>query len=235
MRISIGLLLASATIGCGNADATTPAKPHRLAFTVQPASTVAGEKIGPTVQVAIQDSAGNTDTRAQARVTLSLETQSSSISAPSLSGTTTVTTVRGVATFRDLRATRSFAEYALVATAAGYSPASSQTFAVKAGPAKRLEFAIQPTVAMSGTMLAPAVWIAVRDQFGNFVSDSTTVSLDVADESWRGALVGTTTAASSAGVVVFPAIRVDKAGGKFRLAATAPGIPRVTSGEIEVK
>lgn len=235
MRQALAVLLcATALSGCDDANATTPAAARKLVFMNQPATAIAGASIGPVVRVAIQDEHGNVDRLSSADVTLTLETESSTASLPPLLGKKTVKAIDGVATFTDLRVTKALPGYSLVASVHGVTPTRSQTFAVRSAPAVRLEFAIQPTTAAAGQLLAPAVWIAVRDRFGNFVSDSTTVSLSLADRGGAN-LVGTTTSTSSAGVVVFPMLRIDTPGVKLRLAAATAGLPEARSSEIEVR
>ena len=91
-----------------------PPSASRLGFVVQPSdvSTQAGDFIDPAVQVAIQDDFGDTVLTGSYTVTLAL-----SGSAPGLLyGTTSVTTVNGIATFENLSVDVVGTGYALVAS-----------------------------------------------------------------------------------------------------------------------
>lgn len=98
--------------------------PARLAFVQQPTETEIGFAISPAIQVAIQDSAGNTATSATHSVTIALEGGPGS----TLLGTTTVDAIDGIATFSDLSVDGSGTGYTLVATAPGLKAAASATF-----------------------------------------------------------------------------------------------------------
>jgi hypothetical protein len=108
-----------------------PPPATHLVFTVQPSNTTAGNTISPAVQVAAQDDAGNTATRFRGTISIALGTNPSG---GTLSGTTTATTVNGVATFSDLRVVQAGNGYTLVATADGLTTATSASFNVTAPP-----------------------------------------------------------------------------------------------------
>src|SRR6185295_11422343 len=76
-----------------------PATADRVAFVVQPANANAGASIAPAVQVAVQDAFNNTVTSSSASVTVAI---GSNPGGGTLSGTTTVAAVNGVATFSNL-------------------------------------------------------------------------------------------------------------------------------------
>jgi hypothetical protein len=87
--------------------------PVQLVFTVQPTNTRAGVVIKPATQVTAQDINGQTSTSFSGTVTMTLETNPGF---GTLSGTTTVTAVAGVATFADLSIDRTGFGYQLRAT-----------------------------------------------------------------------------------------------------------------------
>ncbi len=103
-------VLAAAIIGCSEetAPAQPPAQPApvapltKLTFLVQPTSAPGAEQIAPAVQVAVQDSAGNTLTTATDAVTLAL---GANLVAGTLAGTLTVVAARGIATFNNCGST----------------------------------------------------------------------------------------------------------------------------------
>src|SRR2546430_7916728 len=61
-----------------------------------------------------------------------------------LSGTTTVATVNGVASFSTLTLDKTGTSYALTATAIGLSPATSSVFSITPGGATQLVFGTEP-------------------------------------------------------------------------------------------
>jgi len=103
----------------------------RLAFTVQPSSTTVGATISPPVQVAAQDDAGNTVATFRGSITVRTNPGPGT-----LSGTTTVAAVNGVASFSDLSIDQEGTAYTLVATttATGVRGATSAAFNITAPP-----------------------------------------------------------------------------------------------------
>jgi photosystem II stability/assembly factor-like uncharacterized protein len=111
--------------------------PH-LGFLTQPGNVAEG---APLVVVAgIIDGTGQPVTTAQVQVTLQIGTNPG---AAVLFGTNTLASAGGVATFGALSMDRAGTGYTLVATAAGWAPATSATFNVTAAPWR-------PTVAIGG-------------------------------------------------------------------------------------
>ena len=94
---------------------------------MQPTSAPGAEQIAPAVQVAVQDSAGNTLTTATDAVTLAL---GANPVAGTLAGTLTVVAAQGIATFSNLRIDRPGSGYRLAASAVGRTGATSASFAV---------------------------------------------------------------------------------------------------------
>lgn len=99
----------------------------QLAFSVQPRNAfVAG---APTVLIAVQDASGNTVQSATTSITVAIGTNRSG---GTLSGTTTVSAVNGVATFGDLSIDKAGTGYRFIASAAGLTGATSNAFDVVA-------------------------------------------------------------------------------------------------------
>src|SRR5206468_968851 len=147
-----------------------PAAASKLAFTVQPSNAVAGVAIAPALQIAVQDSFGNTVTSSTASITVALETNACG---GMLSGTATVAAITGVASFSNLSINKSGNGYTLTAASGSLTGASSATFNIVAGTASQLAFTVQPTNATAGVSIAPAVKVAVQDALGNTVTSST--------------------------------------------------------------
>lgn len=101
------------------------ATPTQLAFTRPPQTTAAGASFSPSIQVTVQDAAGNTVTSANDAVTLAI---GSNPAGGTLSGTVTVNAVNGVASFGNVSIDQVGSGYTLTASAAGLTGASSPTF-----------------------------------------------------------------------------------------------------------
>jgi hypothetical protein len=109
----------------------TPGSPSQLGFTVQPGGGLAGGVITPPVQVAVRDAFGNIATQFIEKVAVSLGTNPSGAT---LSGTTEVNAVNGVATFSDLSIDKASAGYGLTASFGALAGATSAPFAIVAVP-----------------------------------------------------------------------------------------------------
>ncbi|HEX2637446.1 MAG TPA: Ig-like domain repeat protein [Gemmatimonadales bacterium] len=101
------------------------ATPTQLAFTRPPQTTAAGASFSPSIQVTVQDAAGNTVTSANDAVTLAI---GSNPAGGTLSGTVTVNAVNGVASFGNVSIDQVGSGYTLTASAAGLAGATSPAF-----------------------------------------------------------------------------------------------------------
>jgi len=106
--------------------------PMHAAFTVQPSTTPPLVAIRPGVQVTVLDNAGNQMTTFNGPVTIAIGRNGGMLARGTLSGTTTVTAVDGVATFSNLSIDQSGNGYTLVASAAGVTGAESGAFNIGA-------------------------------------------------------------------------------------------------------
>ncbi len=212
---------ASFTITAPGGGTPVPAK---LAFLQQPTNAVAGATISPGVQVAVQDGSGNTVTTATNLVTIALT------GGGALGGTLSATPQNGIATFSSL-AIGTAGSYTLSATSAGLSSATSAgfTITVQGGgtptPVK-LTFVQQPTNAVAGATISPAVQVAVQDSNGTTVTGATNLVTLVL--SGGGTLGGTVSATPQNGIATFSNLAVNNAG-SYTLATTSPGLTSATS------
>lgn len=94
----------------------------QLVFTVQPSTVLAGSAITPAMQVAARDQFGNPTPAFVANVSVAIGTNPGGAT---ISGTTTVAAVAGVATFSNVRLSTSGTGYTLVASATGLTSATS--------------------------------------------------------------------------------------------------------------
>jgi hypothetical protein len=203
----------------------------KLVFSTQPATTVAGTPIA-TFTVTAQDAVGNPVPGFTGDVTVSIGTNPG---AGTLSGTTTVAAVAGVASFSTLSIDKSGAGYKLSAAATGLTAATSGTFDITAGPVAQLVFTGQPLGAVAGTNITPAVVVTGQDQLGNVATGFTgNVTMAIGTNPSAGTLTGTTAVAAVAGVATFSTLKIDKAGLGYTLTAAATGVPTVTSAAFDV-
>lgn len=234
MGAALGLFALSGCSG-GNDGATQPTGPGpavKLVFIVQPSNTAAGTVTTPAVQVAVEDAQGNTVTTATNSITLALGTNPGS---GTLSGTTTVAPVNGLATFSTVTLSTAGTGYTLVATATSLTSATSSVFDVSAGPAAKLVFTVQPSSTAAGAAIAPAVQVAVRDAQGNTVTTATnSIAVALGTNPASGTLSGTTTVSAVAGIANFTNLRIDKATTGYTLTASGAGLSGATSALFDV-
>src|SRR6266566_506068 len=81
--------------------------------------------------------------------------------------------VAGVATFGDLSLDKAATGYALTGAATSLTGATSAAFTVSAAAANHLVFTVQPSNAIAGAALTPAVQVTAQDGLGNPVTGYT--------------------------------------------------------------
>src|SRR5204863_1789785 len=91
----------------------------QLVFGTQPGTTVAGQQITPAVKVRALDALGNVATGFTGAIAVALGSNPGSAT---LSGTTPVAAVGGVASFGDLSVNKTGTGYTLTARASGVTP-----------------------------------------------------------------------------------------------------------------
>jgi hypothetical protein len=203
---------------------TSALPPAKLAFVQQPSNALIGATISPAVTVAVQDSNGNTLTSATNPVTLALTSGSG------LTGTLTATPKNGIARFSNLSVSAA-GSYTLSATGTSLASATSTGFSITAGgsaplPPAKLAFVQQPSNALTGTTISPAVTVAVEDSNGNPVTSATN-PITVALAAGTG-LAGTLTATPQNGIASFSNLSVSAAG-SYTLSATSTNLTAATS------
>ncbi|MGD1277402.1 MAG: hypothetical protein ABR964_09280 [Tepidisphaeraceae bacterium] len=198
----------------------------QLAFIQQPMNVTAGSAITPAVTVDVEDSDGHVVTSDDSSVTLSVHSGSGS-----LSGTTTVAAVNGVATFSNVDITTA-GNYTLTASDDGLSTATSNSFTISPAAAAKVVYVQQPTNTAAGSSISPAVTVDVEDPYGNLVAtDSSSVTLSV--QSGPGSLSGTLIVAASGGVATFSGLSSDTAG-NYTLTAADGSLTSATSNSFTI-
>ena len=218
-----GALSASFTIN--------PAAPTALDFVTQPASTAATATIlglnGPTITVAVKDAMGNPVKSFAGTVAVAISTNPGG---GTLSGTSTVAVVNGVATFNDLSINLAGTGYRLTASSAGLTSTVSDAFSITAGAATQLLFTVQPTSVAAGATIAPAMRVTALDAQGNIATAfAANVTLAIGTNPSGGALTGVTTVAAANGVATFSGLSIAPAGIGYTLKATSGVLTQATS------
>ncbi|MBV6514396.1 MAG: hypothetical protein HPKKFMNG_00019 [Planctomycetes bacterium] len=198
----------------------------KLQFLVQPGNTVAGQVITPAVQVEITDGSGTRIPTATNAVTIALDQNPSG---SVLGGTLTVNAVAGVATFNNLTLSIAMpaAQHTLRATAIGLTDAISWPFQSlnPAATGVRLGFVAQPSNAVAGQNIAPAITVEVQDAFGMRDTTSTaSITLTIDFNAGGAVLSGTLTQAAVNGLATFAAVSLNRTGAGYSLKASATGL-----------
>ncbi len=176
-KAGTGYTLAASAAGLTTATSAAfniaPGAASHLVFTVEPTSTTAGATISPALQVTARDAQGNTATGFTSDVTVAIETNPD---AGTLTGTTTVAAVAGVATFSTLSINKTGTGYTLSATAASLTGATSAGFDITPGAASATLSTVSASpadVTASNGLSQSTITVTVRDGFGNPVSGAT--------------------------------------------------------------
>src|SRR5439155_16635135 len=114
---------------------------------LEPRTTVADHQISPAVKVRALDAFGNVATGFTDLVTLALGNNPGNAT---LSGTTPVAAVSGVATFFDLSLNKTGTGYTLTASASGFAPVTSTAFDIIPGRSEERRVANQPSNRSAG-------------------------------------------------------------------------------------
>ncbi len=205
---------ATGTVGAAN----------KLAITTQPSGAVSGSAFTSQPVIAIRD-ANNNLTSSTASVTVAIASGTGT-----LSGTTTVAAVNGVATFSNLQIVGTGA-HTLTFTSTGLTSATSSSFTVAAGTPTQLAISTQPAGAVSGVALTTQPVVQIRDAGGNVTTSTANVTAAIASGS--GALVGTTTVAAVNGVATFTNLQINGSGA-HTITFTSGALTAATSSSLTV-
>ena len=204
----------------------------KLVMTTQPTNAAAGASITPAVVVQVQDAGGNLVTTASNSVTMALTTNPGG---STLSGTTPVNAVGGVATFSDLSLNKVSSGYRITASATGLASAQSNTFNITAGAPAQLVFTTSPVATNPGIAFSTQPVVVIRDAFGNATTDTSSVTLTVTPGTGTaGTTIGCTAnpVAAVSGTATFAGCLVDKVGTNYTLTATDGTLTAATSGQF---
>src|SRR5205823_107989 len=177
--------------GISNSFTVNPGAPTHLVYLQQPTTAQAGVSMAPPVTVQVKDANNNivtTGTGSTASVGIAILANPGS---GTLSGTTPVNAVAGVATFSGLSITKTGTGYTLQATSTGLTSATSSAFNITPEAASKLVFGVQPSNTTAGQAISPAVTVQVQDQFGNLTTSTASVGIAILANPSSGTLSGT--------------------------------------------
>ena len=201
--------------------------PASLDYQAQPTTSVAGTSITPPVRVRVLDGAGNVVTTASTSITLAI---GNNPGGSTLGGTTTVAAASGVAQFNGLSLNKTGTGYTLNANGGALPQATSTAFDITPAAASALAFFVQPSAAVAGVAIAPAVQVEVQDALGNRVTTSTaSITVGIGTNPGGSTLGGAATAGAVAGVASFGTLTLNKSGVGYTLGATSGGLAAATS------
>ena len=144
----------------------------------------------------------------------------------------------GVATFPGLSINKVGTGYTLNASSnPPYTAATSSTFDITAGAATKLAFVQGPTTTVAGSVITPAVTVAVEDGSGNVVTGDnlTQVTLSIGANPGGGSLTGGSAVTVTAGVATFSGLSINKAGTGYTLTAnSSPAYTPATSAAFNI-
>src|SRR6185503_9387958 len=218
-------LIAAAAASCDSTEPPLPAT--HIAFVSQPAASSSADGTLGTVSVALLDDEDHVATHASGTITISL---SAVDTAAHLTGTTTVSTSNGVATFPNLHVNKTNPGYLLVAQS-GAMEVTSQHFAITPGAPAGVIFEL-PAHATAGQPVR--IFVFVADANGNSVGSGTqSISLSLASSPPNDTLFGTTSVQATNGTAEFDDLSLHRAGA-HAFSATATGLTGATSKSLVV-
>ncbi len=217
--------------GTTNPIAVGAATVSQLVYVQQPTNTAASSSINPAVTLQVRDSFGNLISGAS--VTIAIGTNPAG---GTLSGTTTASSVNGVATFSNLSINRAGTGYTLTASTTGAPATSSAAFSIVPGPASRLVFTNQPTTTLAGSTIngVTGIWVTIQDAGGNTVTSSTApITVAFGNNPTGATLTGSTTVSAVNGTATFN-LSISRAGTGYTLVATSGALTGATSNSFDI-
>ncbi len=197
-------------------------------ITTQPSGAANGVALTTQPVIRVTDSSGNTVTSSSIEVVASIASGSGT-----LSGTTTVAAVNGVASFTDLLLSGTAGNFTLTFTPTSLTAATSSSFALSVGAASKAMITTQPSGAVDGSVFTTQPVIRITDAGGNTVTSST-VNVVASIASGTGTLSGTTTVAAVNGVATFTNLKITGSGSHTITFTPADSLSTVTSSDFTV-
>lgn len=164
IRLAILAGLVTAIIGVSSAQ------PSRIVFKTQPSDAVAGDSIAPPIEVEVRRANNSIDTMYVGTVQLSIQNNPGG---GTLSGSTNVLVLEGLAVFNDISIDKAGSGYTLRAQAPGVSTIQSNSFTISHGsPGEIIKISGDNQSGIVNSPLEEAFIVEVKDRFGNLAPDT---------------------------------------------------------------
>jgi len=213
-----------------SATALTDAPAQIVKLSLDPQSAIVGSAVSSPPSVRVVDQFGN----AVAGVGV---TFAGLIGGGSVTGATQTTDALGIAMVGSwtLGTVAGLNNNSVTASVSGLPAVTFMASGIAGAPA-RLVFLTEPTRALAGDTIAPAVQVAIQDLYGNLViSAKDVVSLGLgATPNPAAKLQGIVDAAAVNGVASFPYLAVDSAGLGYAIAATSGTLTGAASTPFDI-
>ncbi len=198
---------------------------NRLRIATEPSDTAtAGVAFSRQPVIRIEDSFGNLVTSDSTTVITAARLSGSG----TLQGTLSKTANGGIATFTNLSHTVATTISLRFTSSPSLAPDTSTNILVNPAAASKLLYVQQPTNAIAGGTISPAITIRLRDQFDNNVLTNG-VSISLALTTGTGVLSGTSTQPTNAsGISTFGNLSINLSGSK-QLTASGTGLTSLLS------
>jgi hypothetical protein len=208
----------------------SPAAASKLVITQTPTSGTAGQALGTSLKISIEDAFGNVVTSNASTVGVTVASGPGAFASGS---TTSVAAASGVASFSNLIFDTT-GSYTLNVGDGSLTGATAGTVTVSAAAASKLAITQTPTTSTAGQALGTALKVAVEDAFGNVVtSNGSTVAATVASGPGGFASGSTTSVAAASGVATLSNLIFDTAG-SYTLSVSDGSLTGTTSGSFTV-
>ena len=198
-------------------------------ITTHPSGAVNGVALTTQPVIRVTDASGNTVTSSTVNVVASI----ASGTGGTLSGTTTVAAVNGVATFTNLVLSGTPGSFTLRFTPTSLTAATSDSFALSVGAASKVMVTTQPAGAFNGIEFSTQPVVKITDAGGNTITSST-ANVVATLASGSGTLGGTTAVNAVAGVANFTNLKITGTGNHTLTFTPAGGLTAATSNTLNV-
>ena len=221
--------LTTATSAAFNINAV----PTQLVITQQPSNVGVGANITPAITVEIRDASNNLVSGSTATVSVAIGTNPGG---GTLSGSTSIAAVGGIATFSDLNIDAAGSGYTLSFTSTGLTGATSSTFNVNL-VATQLVITQDPANTERDAVIAPNITVELRDASNNLVTSATnsvTIAISADPSAGSAVLGGSTTVSAVAGVATFNSLTIDTIGSGYSLQVTSGALTADTTTTFDI-
>ena len=218
----------------------TPGAATTLQVDASPGTATAGATLTPAPLISARDAQGNIVTAFTDTVVIAI---ANNPGGGTLSGSTRVAAVGGVATFSGLSINKSSSGYTLAVTSGALTPDTTTAFTINPGAVAALVWDVQPVNPTVNAAITPSLRVRRVDQFGNTVPNpSRNITVALATNPTSATLGGTltrstATSGADSGTAVFDNLTINLVGSGYVLSAnqvTGPNLPLALTSSFNV-